>query len=376
MNATTRMNLWETYPEFFAGRELDLTSFQRGEQGAVVLDFGPDDALASTDGGLTWHRYEGKRLWPTGAFPVARVGRELVALMGGKSISRSSDEGLTWSQPESIAPATSTRYTNLEGPYVFSITITRRGRLIIPEDYLTGREGPDLDVLFVNGSSDGGRTWQRSPIIEPPDPLPKAPGCTEGFGEPSVVELADSTLWMVFRTSYGHLWQSVSTDEGLTWGPPCSTGLASPASNVKAYRIPGSDSVALFWNFCQPGPSRNWDDRPNIWFPREPLVFAVSHDNCRSWSCPTVMFDGYAGYAQAHFSDSEMFVVFGSRSEPGAKRGLTLVVYDKQRVLDQPAWTYETIQPYIADGRVAHWLALNIPQPGCAASSMADVEPI
>ena len=284
-----------------------------------------------------------------------------MAVHRGTSVRRSSDEGRSWSESQQIAKVeASPGHPNLRGPYVFSVTSTSSGRIIIPEDYLTGREGPDPDLICTNVSDDGGRTWRRGPLFGPPAPLPDAP---EGFGEPAVVELADGTCWMVFRSVFGHLWQAISTDGGLNWGPPSSTGLASPLSNVKANRIPGSEAVVLFWNNARPGPSKNFGAVPSIYRPRAPLVFAVSHDNCRSWTCPVTIHEGTGIYPTIHFSEKSMFVAYLSSPNPavssGAKYGLTVSVFATQEVLKLPPWTEKTIQPYIADGRVAHWLALN-----------------
>lgn len=43
----------------------------------------------------------------------------------------------------------------------------------------------------------------------------------------------------------------------------------------------------------------------------------------------------------------------------GAEYGVTLAVYDLDFVRDQPAWTRQTIAPYIEGGLAAHWLALH-----------------
>ncbi|MFC1451737.1 sialidase family protein [Verrucomicrobiota bacterium] len=358
-----RLELREAYAQFFStwqdGKQVGNPVFQRGENGEVVMRWDNDHMLASSDGGKTWHEYRGRRLWPDDdSFGVFRVGDEWVSIRAGRAVRRSSDGGLTWSEPQPVAPAEDERYPKLNGPHVFSIEVTSKGRIIIPEDYLVGREGPDPDVLYVNVSDDGGRTWQRSDVIKPPDLLPDAP---EGFGEPAAVELAHGRIWMVFRALYGHLWQCDSDDGGLTWSDPCSTGLASPLSNVRVERVPGTDSVVLFWDFAQPGASTDFSECPSCWWPRAPLVFAVSHDNCVSWSHPAVITAGTGLYPAIHFAGEEMVVVYMSNSDPavaaGADYGLTLVVYDTQKVLNQPTWTRETIQPYIVEGRMAHWLA-------------------
>jgi len=364
-----RAEIRSAYPEFFAKWEgqdwLAAPPFQAGPDGEVVMDFGPGDELASTDGGLTWHRYEGPRTWPPQAFPPVRVGDELVAVnLDAKGVRRSTDGGATWSEAQPIELASDPRYPDLRGPYVFSLGTTHEGRIIIPEDYLTGREGPDPDVLFANVSEDAGRTWHRSAIIEAPDPLPRGPGDLECFGEPAVVELPDGAIWMVFRTSYGQLWQVISRDGGLTWSPPSPTGLTSPLSNVKAVRVPGTEAIALFWNLAKPGPSRDFLANPGAYRPRAPLVFAVSHDGCKTWSVPTLVYEGTGIYPTIGFTESEMYVLFVSNPDAAGsptRFGLTLAVYDTAAVLAQPAWTHEAIRPLIDAGLVSHWLDYNIP---------------
>ena len=375
VRAKTHIDLMKTLPEFFkkwkAGGAFPPPFF-RGENGEVVMYWANKGGLATSDEGQTWHEYRGKRKWPEeAAYGTFRVGEELVAVTtgiggdfsgdtGGLFVRRSTDDGSSWSGQEPIPKVQkSPQYPNLRGPFVFSVELTGKGRIIIPEDYLVGREGPDPDVIGTTVSDDGGRTWQRAALFGPPDPLPKAP---EGFGEPAVAELADGTCWMVFRSLFGHLWQATSTDGGLNWGPPCSTGLASTLANAKVRRIPGSDAVVLFWNNGRPGPSRDFGAVPSIYRPRSPLVLAVSGDNCRSWSPPVTVYEGTGVYPSTYFSEKSMFVAYMSNPDPatksGASYGLTVSVYDTQAVANLPPWTQATIGPYIADGRVAHWLAM------------------
>ena len=138
-------------------------------------------------------------------------------------------EGRTWREGVAIPPAAPTdRFPRLKGPQIFDVAVTCTRRIISPGTCCTWDEGPDPDVMFALSSGDGGDTWQRSPAIGPAEPCPNG---TEGGSEPSVAELPDGRLWMVFRTVFGELWQCVSPDGGLTWGPPRSTGLASALGN-------------------------------------------------------------------------------------------------------------------------------------------------
>jgi len=56
-----------------------------------------------------------------------------------------------------------------------------------------------------------------------------------------------------------------------------------------------------------------------------------------------------------------MLIVYQSSSKIGYRwdqLGLTLVTYDKKEIDALPAWTTETIQPYIDSGLVRHWLSI------------------
>jgi hypothetical protein len=191
--------------------------------------------------------------------------------------------------------------------------------------------------------------------------MPKAP---EGFGEPAVAELADGTLLMVFRTCLGHLWRCTSKDGGLTWSAPSSTGLASPLANPKVARIPGSDAIILVWNFAKAGISRSWGSGPsanNVWGPRKPLVLAISRDAGKTWTCPTVICETQAIYATIHFTETQIHIVYEFLPTGAETHHIGVAVYDVNEALKQPAWTHETIKPYIDAGLIAPWMDLNIP---------------
>ena len=92
-----------------------------------------------------------------------------------------------------------------------------------------------------------------------------------------------------------------------------------------------------------------------------PLAIAVSHDSCRTWSCPTIIDERKSVYANLHFSDNELFVHYEFQSPGATKYQTGLAVYTLKELANQPAWTHESIQPYIDAGLVAPWLERNIP---------------
>jgi sialidase-1 len=367
MDPNFRQQLKGTYIPSDA--EIGTPVFHRSGKGELVLIWYHKDrscAIAAGDEGRSWSDWPEIQTWPqAGVCGILQTTEELLYFGTDKTHSwyegtpqvwRSGDEGRTWTGGR--------RMTGDTGAWAClndRVVITSTGRIIVPVDHLLGREGPDPDQIGTIVSDDGGQNWNRKETFGPPSPLPDQP---EGFGEPAVVELANGKCWMVFRTILGHLWQAFSTDGGLSWGIPTSTGLASPLSAVNAKRIPGSDSIVLIWNHVQPGPSKDFNHCPGLYRPRSPLVFSVSHNHGRSWSCPVIVEKGTGVYPSLFFSEKEMFLVYMSNPNPAVGSGvsydITFAAYEKQKVLNLPAWTTETIKPYIDAGLVAHWLMLNI----------------
>ena len=268
-------------------------------------------ADASNDKGRTWHSWSAIKSWPTPNLfsDVVRRGDELLAFAYvnvdagflGTKVYWSSDEGQTWQGGNRL-----TSDTGRWAPESGRVLVTSSGRVILPvTQIIDGGEGSGANNIGTIYSDDGGRSWTRGTLFGPPKSLPDRP---EGFSEPAAVELANGKIWMVFRSRYGKLWQALSSNDGASWGTPRPTTLVSPLSAVNAKRIPGTDAVIIFWNNVKPGTSTDWNTRPNLWFPRSPLVYAISKDNCRTWSEPVVVDPGTGVYATAVFSGKDMFV--------------------------------------------------------------------
>jgi hypothetical protein len=92
--------------------------------------------------------------------------------------------------------------------------------------------GDPAHRAYVARSTDGGQTWNYLATIaySPTDPNPLMIGHTNGYTEPSIVQLADGRLLAVVREQYSHvpgdfrpLVVSWSDDQGKTWSPPQST---------------------------------------------------------------------------------------------------------------------------------------------------------
>ena len=334
--------------------EIDLWrgqwDFHRSADGELVLigSGGPDgSAIASKDEGRTWHDWPDIHTWPAvGITAIARRGKDLF-IHGPDApdlrVYHSQDEGKTWSSGHRLM-----QWPKLvaipNGPHqgralLWStpgdrILVTQEGHLVLPVFFLLGVEGLGPELIGTMISEDDGVTWRCYELFGPPQGYRDRP---EGFGEPKIVELADGRIWMVFRTCLGHLWQAFSTDGGRTWGQPSSTGLVAPAAPLNAQRIPGTNSVVVVWDNAKPKPTTQWKVEHNFWFPRRPMVFAVSHDNCKTWSRPVIITENIGYMRNIYFSDKEMFIFYkdgtGTKQWPRVDYRDTLVIYDLKTVL-------------------------------------------
>ncbi len=361
-----RMDVRKKYAEDFlpwVGKDCSAQHRFINLDDSVIMSFTGDPVLQSFDEGKTWQWHKSQFNWPREATSMYWVKGELLAFQGGYALWRSDNGGKTWGAKEEIRGPDEI-FKGLGRPNIFSIIVTQRfGTIVMVADCWLGQEGPDGQLLCSITSDDAGRTWKTSRLFGPPSPLPGGP---EGFGEPAVVEMKNSWLWMVFRTLYGELWQSISRDQGRTWGDATPTGLASPIANCYAARDPYTAATVLCFNLTKPGLGQNFRSVESVYRPRNNLVFMVSHDNCRTWTCPVVVDPGGAFYPTIHFTEKTMFIMYQSNkdeTEPWADHGLTLVTYDREEVDALPAWTAKTIQPYIEAGLVRHWLALACHRP-------------
>ncbi|WP_010267889.1 exo-alpha-sialidase [Paenibacillus senegalensis] len=147
-------------------------------------------------------------------------------------VSRSTDEGLTWSPPSKVQ-------TNLEEAAVSSkIVELDTGELLLPiYGFYASEQGVYRSVVVR--SSDGGMTWdpsQESTMAEPV-PLPQPnPFPAIGFVEPVIADLGSGHLISMHRSYSGSDngigWMSESFDYGHTWTPAERTTMYAHCSDL------------------------------------------------------------------------------------------------------------------------------------------------
>ena len=191
-------------------------------------------------------------------------------------VRRSNDEGKTWSHPLCASPYPGGRYTQ-PGKIIQLST----GRIIIPVEQHTSK-GYLVSLCYY--SDDNGFAWY--PSKKPAD---------AGFmtDEPSIVELGDGRLLMIFRTTRGYLGKAHSKDGGETWTDEQLTELTSPNAPEFITRIPGTGDLLLLWcnNPHAPALARG-EEQPTVKVAqletklghvRSPLSSAVSRDGGQTW---------------------------------------------------------------------------------------------
>ncbi len=192
-------------------------------------------------------------------------------------ITRSPDNGRTWTPVKTLIPDDGEVYYVMND----SLVMLRSGRMIIPaaarsltmKDYF---EGGICDACCFY-SDDSGESWQLTPVdnrvILPDDP--------RGMAEPGIAELSDGSIIMLARTGKGCLYSSYSTDAGMTWRRPEPTSLICPCSSFTLRRM-NDGRLIVFYNHAEPM-------KAGAFFPRNPLSYAISADDGKSWSEPAMI---------------------------------------------------------------------------------------
>lgn len=212
------------------------------------------DAFTSTDGGYTWS--DGKSFLIKNENSLNVLNPTYIWLAGGELgliyiekeateianiyIRRSTDNGLTWGDAQRITDAPQGYSILSSGHRVLRLST---GRILLPVGYsakLNDVYGSDRAVGYVWYSDDEGHTWHRSPDALT---LPHA------ALEPSVAELQNGNILLSLRTREERvIYQSISTDGGLTWAQPVKIDIQSPSATNTVMRLPATGDIALFWN--------------------------------------------------------------------------------------------------------------------------------
>lgn len=174
-------------------------------------------------------------------------------------VSESRDSCRHWTTPKPI-PAKIHKAT-----FVRNTIIRSDGAVVVPFQHYESDDGPRNPRNGVMISRDRCKTfaihgWVR---ISEDDQY-------RGFAENNVVELPGARMSMLIRADRlgGVLFRSDSNDGGESWGPAYPTDIPNPGSKATLYSL-GGETVALLHN---PNPKE-----------RNPLSLWVSFDGMKSW---------------------------------------------------------------------------------------------
>lgn len=213
----------------------------------------------------------------------------------------SRDGGATWDEPTALlgdaAPV---------GVFVRqSPVVLESGRILLPVFNCRTVPGEKWvgndDTASVWFSDDLGQTWSEVTV-------PDSQGCVHM----NIVPRADGTLWACFRSRWAdHVYESVSSDGGMTWEPCRPIDLPNNNSSIQARSL-GDGRVAMVMNWASSEdatsrrvslydeldddglsadegprlaePAVDTDGRNAFWgAPRAPMTLALSTDDARSW---------------------------------------------------------------------------------------------
>ncbi len=213
----------------------------------------------------------------------------------------SRDGGTTWDEPTALLGADAP-----VGVFVRqSPVVLESGRILLPVFNCRTVPGEKWvgndDTASVWFSDDGGASWSEVAV-------PASGGCVHM----NIVPRQDGTLWACFRSRWAdHVYETLSTDGGMTWEPCRPIDLPNNNSSIQARAI-GDGRIAMVMNYASKDdatsrrvslydeidddgladddgpriaePSLDGDGPSAFWgAPRAPMTLALSTDDGRSW---------------------------------------------------------------------------------------------
>ncbi len=203
---------------------------------------------------------------------------------------RSSDNGVTWSTPDSLPK-------DYIGPVKNKPVLLSDGTLICP----TSTEGKGWEVHFEM-TKDFGRTWTKTDAINNYK--------VYNAIQPSILTYPDGKLQILCRTKNSVVASAWSEDNGQTWGLMQASGLPNNNSGTDAVSLQDGRQLIVYNHFKTPiGASKGH---------RTPLNVAVSKDG-KNWEAALILEDSeisqYSYPSVIQGADGMVHIVYTWRRE-------------------------------------------------------------
>jgi len=180
-------------------------------------------------------------------------------------IMESKDTGHTWNAPVVLVPGDGDGEGMARGPVKNKPIVLSDGRWLAGSS-IERRDG--TNDVFVDESSDNGRSWKRSDMV----PLDHATFSGPGVIQPTLWESRPGHVHMLVRSTCGRICRSDSADGGRTWARLSLTSLPNNGAGIDLARLKDG-TLALAYNPIEKNRGR-----------RNPLVLSLSKDNGATWS--------------------------------------------------------------------------------------------
>jgi sialidase-1 len=221
--------------------------------------------------------------------------------------SKSTDDGLTWSNPVDLTPVVA----GLRSQYKWRVVASgpghaiqlKNGRLLVPLWLSTSdgaKNGHGPSVVSTLYSDDKGASWKVGEIAGKPTPGDE----WKSVGEPIAVELADGRVLMNLRspTKRDRRLVTISPDGASGWSKPqFDAALREPSCMASLVRLSlptnGGKSRILFSNPDTLKARAGQSGAPGTGRARENLTVKLSYDEGKTWPVSRVLDPGRAAYS-------------------------------------------------------------------------------
>lgn len=254
---------------------------------------------------------------------------------------RSTDDGVTFSQPRDITAAFEAFRSEYDWGVLAiglpnGIRLQQSGRLLIPVWLSTSRgtaHRPNRCATLY--SDDDGATWRRGEM---------APDVVPNLNESGIVELEDGSVLLNMRNGIGVQRRIISrSPDGISdWSvPQLDPQLLEPTCQGTLFRHSWAHEGASRILFCNPDNLDGKDAKgSSIFRIRKNLAIRLSLDECRTWAFAKVIDAGYAGYsALAVCPDKSILCLYerGAASSGDTDDHLSLARFDLELLTESKA---------------------------------------